>query len=148
MGGGKINPNLLTGTRDFRGFNPQGLWLENNEYQGCKQYAKTTPWAGIFKKIAIEAGKWYTFSLTLAASAGMDFFIFLGSDGKDTTGLSQCAKRVISNGRMRAELTFYCSANRTIIPRIESGVNGYYAVCQYKLEEGKKATPWCPNIND
>lgn len=152
IGGGKINPNLLTGTRDFSGFSNTDVWSLTTDYQGCKRMGKDYPWGGLSKGIVVEAGKWYTFSLTATAPEGMKLYVFLGDNGNDTTGLSPCFKAITwehaAGTPHRVELTFYCSARRRIIPRLESGSNGWITVCQYKLEKGKKATPWCPNIND
>lgn len=153
MGGVRINPNLLTGTRDFSGYNNVYVWQRKADYQNCKTYGRGFLWEGIYKEIAIEAGKWYTFSVTILAENGVSFILPLLQPGQSYDGITQSQREFVENdkGYKRYSITFKSTSARLIRPRVE--INKDYSknwiqVCQYKLEKGKKATPWCPNVND
>lgn len=147
-----MNPNLLTGTRDFSGFKLLGLWNNRGYYDNCLVKGKSSTWDGMYKEITVVSGKWYTFSATVSAHKGDTIYIFITNNGNDKNGLDSCEAsfkwQSEDSEPQRISMTFFCQNSRAIKPRVESGSSNLCTVCQYKLEEGKEATPWCPNVND
>lgn len=154
-GGGRINPNLLTGSRRFDGYNLLYTWQRMKDHEDCTFYGRGLQWEGIYKEISIEAGVWYTFSVTILAENGVSFILPLLPPNGNYIGITQSQREFVETdkGYKRYSITFMSDTARTVRPRVE--INKYSTigdtwiqVGQYKLEKGKKATPWCPNIND
>lgn len=149
-GGGKINPNLLTGTRDFSEFSNPHVYWGKGTYEGCKVLHINKTHAPLYKEINIKANMWYTFSVTIRAAVGtnLSIRIVLSYSSNDVEPAIVNFQNIGSDF-YRKSITFRASKDIIIAPNVViTTAFGWLDVCQYKLEEGKKATPWCPNIND
>ena len=153
------NPNLLTGTKDFDGFEETQLWskadfshIENNS-QNTVEISTKHEWNGLTKKANLNPGT-YTFSVSYyvdsdyPSNGALNIFI-LNGDGNfydivDHPMLDNLLVPV-KNKWQRASITFTVKqASDKFAFRLESTVPGILQVSSYKLERGMLATPWCP----
>ena len=149
-----MNPNLLPDTRSFSGYANLYRWLRQDDYQDCRKYGRGELWGGLYKGVTIDAGVWYTFSVTVVAEVGVRFILPLLLPNESYEQITQTQREFTAVEKMsyeRVSITFKSETSRPVYPRVE--INKDYSknwiqVCQYKLEKGKKATPWCPNVND
>lgn len=156
----KINPNLISGTQDWSGnWSNKNYWqLTNEYYEGCRVASRSQLWQGIYKQITLEEGKTYTFSAYVKADIGIRYI--LETQPSPVNGVyiypaianPKNITHINGDGKwQRVFLSFIATGNGYIRPRFEietiSGSGKLY-IAGYKLEEGSKATPWCPSIQD
>lgn len=156
------NPNLLTGTKDFKGSweddtgNP-GLWskadiihCENNS-QNTVMKNTGVAWHGLYQHTNLEKGT-YTFSIDYYVNSDYPsngtLAIYIPSPG--VRGAYSLVDKPwlfftpIKGKWARANHTFTVKQPFDSVCRIESNVPSYLYVSSYKLEKGDLATPWVP----
>ena len=140
-----VGENLLKDTYTFKDWvqNNSAVSLIPNCYNGATATFSTSAWSYYFQNCSFEAGKTYTISAKVKCEVGkyVAFFTFSGN--------GQGFHNFTTDDWEDYSYTFTISESRTGIVRLENAgsTNGLY-VALMKLEEGSKATPWCPNPAD
>ena len=150
-----INPNLLTGSKDFT-----GNWLNVDQVKQKDKYLDFTAvyvdwtWNGISQYIDVNAGETLTASAYVKAKAGSQFFWYttLNSDNEDghtKTDTNPESQPITATGDwQKTSFTFTATSDGTIKPRIEGDGTVPFWIAGMKLEKGTVATDWCPALED
>lgn len=144
-----VNPNLYTGTKDWSGtWQRSGHWtLKNEYYNGCRVASRYNAWDGLYHLITLPAGH-YTLSAWIKASDGVKVHSYPRPyENTIYTGFTppNYQNVHVGDGKWhRLAVTYYVSGTAQCGFRFESGTDGEICVAGLKLEQGTKATPWCP----
>lgn len=151
-----LNPNLLTGTRDFSGtWNLSNATKESEKYNGLTVMSKTTNFAGVYQEIKLEPGI-YTFSCFARADTPANtfqMFIVANNDDLDKTEPSYLGNVSVTNVFQRLIMIFELKETYFVRPRFEKNGNSAESnklyVCGHKLERGENHNPiWTPAPED
>lgn len=134
------NENLLKNTFDFSGWLPAGVVsLLPDTYNGFSATYAVGAWRYYYQNIALQEGKTYTLSAKVKCQKD-NWVAFFGYDGN-----GQGFHYFSTDDWETYSFTFVAPHSDVIRCRLENGGSqqGLYVACM-KLEEGTKATPWCP----
>lgn len=150
-----INPNLLTGSKDFTGdWINETLVKQKDKYLDFTAIYVDWQWNGISQYIAVNKGETFTASAYFKAKAGSttSWFIHLASDGEGgykKADANPSSVTITATGDwQKTSITFTMLDSGAIKPRIEGGGSSPFWIAGMKLERGANATPWCPAYED
>ena len=152
-----INPNLLTGSKDFTGSN----WtltsenLQKDKYLNLTSIYDDWAWGGMAQYMSVNKGEIFTASAYIKLKLGNTarwYIQFNNMDGENNMKpayVDNSSFDIHGNDNwQKASITFTVTKGGGIKPRIESDGNNPFWIAGMKLERGTNATPWCPAYED
>lgn len=154
-----VNPNLMTGSKDFSGDN----WLhlnnvtQKNKYLNFTSAHCTWAWDGISQYKYVNKNEILTFSayLKFDKPGGSAIFYIQFNDMSDENNMKGATvdnpEKVIpstTNNWQRVSITFTVTESGGIKPRLEGDGNSPFWIAGLKLERRATATQWCPANED